>query len=280
MDNRIKNRSKKSGQKKQLQKIVRLNDENHDLDNKYKLVSSELNHLKSHIQNLNHDLRNPLYGIIGMLDLMINEDEDRIEVQTCDLKIIKESAQALMDLVNDTYVIRGIKKREDESMSIDRNLSSAIREIHHLYLPMAQNKGISLLLSTHSDTDMLLPPNLFNNLIQITGNLVANAIKFTPSNGSVEVVFTLDDEEDCSMLKMIVKDTGKGMTPDEVLAFNKGKPVARSMGTNGEPGSGIGLLHVIEMVIEVDGRIFVKSEKGSGTTFSIAIPLLNHENIQ
>jgi signal transduction histidine kinase len=144
-------------------------------------------------------------------------------------------------------------------------------EINRLYLPMAQNKGISLSMSTQIDLEIQLLPNFFNNLIQITGNLVANAIKFTPSKGSVDVLLTLDDEENHSILNMTVSDTGQGMSPDQVSAFNQGKPVARSMGTNGEEGFGIGLQHVIEMVSEDGGRIVVKSEKGSGDTVFIII---------
>jgi signal transduction histidine kinase len=273
MGNRIKDRSKKTDQKKQLQNIARQVDENKELEKKYKLALLKLELLKNNIQNINHDLRNPLGGITGMLDMLINEDKDQVTIQTHHLIMIKETAQSMLDLVNGSLVVEGTEKSLKNNINIDRILSSVLVEINRLYLPMAQNKGISLSMSTQIDLEIQLLPNFFNNLIQITGNLVANAIKFTPSKGSVDVLFTLDAEENHSILNLTVSDTGKGMSPDQVSAFNQGKPVARSMGTNGEEGFGIGLQHVIEMVSEDDGRIVVKSEKGSGTLFSLSFPL-------
>lgn len=282
MDTYRKDRPDTSDQIKQLQKIPWSVDENQELENKYLLVHSELDLLKKSIKNLKHDLRNPLFAIIGIVDVMIIEDKDQIEVQTCDLIMIKESAESLLNLLNGALVIRDTQKNLKESVNINRNLSSVITEINRLYLLMAQNKGISLSLRSQIDTEIQLSPNFFIKLIQITGNLVANAVKFTPSNGSVDVVFNLDVVDNHSILNMTVADTGKSMSPDQISAFNQGKPVPRSMGTNGEQGLGIGLQHVIQMVSEYAGRILVKSEKGLGTEFSLSFPLpdkyLNRKN--
>lgn len=273
MDKRNKNRHKKTEQKKQLRNIGRLIDGNQELENKYILVSSELDLLKTRMINLNHDLLNPLCGITGIMDLLIVEDKDKVEVQTRDLIMIKESVQSLFDLINRTLAVGDTQKRLKESMNINRKLSAVIMEINRLYLPMAKNKGVSLSLRSQIDTEIQLPPNFFMNLIQITGNLVANAVKFTPSNGSVDVVFTQDTDENQSILNMTVTDTGKSMSPDQISAFYQGKPVARSIGTNGEQGFGTGLQHVIQLVSEEGGRFFVESGKGSGTTFSLTFPL-------
>jgi len=273
------NRTKKSNPKKRLQKIARLNDEKQELEKKYMLVSSKLDLLKNRMQNLNHDLRSPLGGITGMIDLLLKKYKDQIDVQTRNLNMIKESAQSIFDLINGSLGVEDTQKSLNENIKIDRVLSSVIFETNRLYLPMAQNKGISLSLSTQIDTEVQFPPNLYISLIQITGNLIANAIKFTPSNGSVYVVFNLDaDENQSIILNMTVADTGKSMSPDQVSAFKQNKPVARSMGTNGEQGFGIGLQHVIQMVSEVDGRILVKSEKGLGSIFSLSFPL-SDENL-
>lgn len=273
MNNRIKNRSKKSS-KKQLQNIARLVDDNQELEKKYEQVSSKNESLKKEIQNLKHDLRNPLYGITGLLDLII-EDKDQFEVHSSDLIIIKESAQSIIDLVNSSLVTDPAEKALKENMSVDRLLTSAMMEINCLYLPMAKNKGISLSLRTQIHSEIPLTPNFYIDLIQVTGNLVANAIKFTPSNGSVDVVFTLDANGNQSTLNMTVTDNGKSMSPDQVSAFNQGKPVAGSTGTNGEKGTGTGLQHVRNIVSKLNGRAFVESQKDSGTTFSLSFPLSN-----
>jgi K+-sensing histidine kinase KdpD len=95
----------------------------------------------------------------------------------------------------------------------------------------------------------------------------------TPTKGSVSVVFTLDRDESPSMLNITVTDTGKSMSVGQVSAFNLGKPVRRSKGTNGEQSYGLGLQHVIQMVSEDDGHILVKSGIGSGSKFSLSFPL-------
>lgn len=273
METNKNDRSIKSDQTKQLHKISWWVDENQDLENNYVQLSSKLDLLKKRVQNLKHDLRNPLSGISGMIDLIIIEGKDQIEVQTSDLLLIKESAESLLDLINGALVIEDNQNNLKEGVNIDRNLSSVITEVRRLYLPMAQNKDISLSLKSQIDTEIQLQPNFFINLIQITGNLVANAVKFTPSKGSVDVVFNLNVDKNYNTLNMTVTDTGKGISPDQVSAFNQGKPIRKSMGTNGEPGFGIGLQHIIHMVSEYSGRIFLESEIDSGTTFSISFPI-------
>lgn len=273
MDTYRKARPNESDQIKQPQIISNSVDENQESENKHQLISSELDLLKKLIKNLKHDIRSPLSGISGMLDLMINEDKEQVEVQTSDLIIIKEAAEALLDLTNGALMIRDTQKNLKESVKNDRNISSVITEMNRLYLPMAQNKSILLLLRSQIDEEIQLQHNFFINLIQITGNLVANAVKFTPSEGSVDVVFFLDADENNNLLNMTVTDTGKSISPDHVSAFNQGKPIPKSMGTNGEQGFGIGLRHIREMVSEYAGRIFVESREGSGTTFSISFPI-------
>lgn len=268
-----KDRPDKSDQLKQFQISAGVVNGNQELENNYVLLSSKLDLLKKRIQNLKHDLRNPLFGITGMIDLMDIEDKDQIIAQTRDLIMIKESAESLLDLINSALVIEDTPKNLKKSVNNDRTLSSVITKINRLYLPMAQNKGISLLLKNQIDTKIQLSPDFFINLIQITGNLVSNAVKFTPSNGSVDVVFTLNADKSNNTLKMTVTDTGRSMSPDQVSAFNQGKPVQSSMGTNGEKGFGIGLQHVFHMVSEYAGSLFVKSEKDSGTTFSLSFPI-------
>lgn len=230
MDKLSKERPEESDQKKQLQNFARLVDDHYELENRYTLISSKINHLKNCIKYLNHDVRSPIGAITGMIDLLLVKDKDLIEVHTQDLMIIKQSANSLLDLINGTLEEQDIH----DSMNIDRILSSVITEINRLYLPMAKNKGVSLSMISQIDTEIHLPPDFFINLIQITGNLIGNAIKFTPAKGSVDVVFSLDRDEDPSMLNMTVTDTGKSMTTGQVSAFNLGNPVARSIGTNGE----------------------------------------------
>ncbi len=273
MKKRKIDRSRKSDEKALLQDIARLNKEKEKIDKKYMRVSLKLKHLKNSMKNLNHDLRSPLGGITGMIDMLLFEEKDQMVVNASNLYMIRDSAQSILNLINGTLKATGTQKKSIKHLNIDKILSAVMVEINRLYLPMALNKDISLSLRTHIKQEILLPPNFFVNLIQVIGNLAANAIKFTPAGGSVDVYSTILREENHSILYITVTDTGKGLSRGQVSAFNRGKPVARSMGTDGEEGFGIGLQHVQEMVSEDAGHIAVKSKKGSGTTFSLTYPL-------
>lgn len=158
-------------------------------------------------------------------------------------------------------------------MYIDRKPSTVMMVINRIYRPIAQNLGVSLLLRNEINTEIQFQPKFFINLIQITGNLVANAVKFTSPNGLVDVVLTMDSDEGHNTLNMTVTNTGKVVSADLVSAFNQGQPVAKLIESNGEPGFGFRLEYVIKLVSKEGGRIFINSGKDSRTTFSLSLPL-------
>lgn len=161
-------------------------------------------------------------------------------------------------------------------MHIDRKPSTVMVVIDRIYYPIAQSLGVSLLLRNEINTEIQFPPRLFINLIQITGNLVANAIKFTSPNGLVVVVLKVDADAEQKMLNMKVTDTGFTISHDLVLAFNQSKQAGKLMGADVEYSFGSRLEYVMQLVSEEGGCIFVKSEKNSGTTFSLSLPLQNN----
>ncbi len=167
-------------------------------------------------------------------------------------------------------------------MHIDRKPSSVIMIIDRIYHPIAQSMGIPLLLRNEINTEVQFSPNSFINLIQITGNMVAIALKFSPPNGLVDVVFTIGADEDHSILNMNVTNTGKSISPDLVSAFNEGEQVAKLIGSDGGYDFGFRLDYVMQLVSKEGGRIFIKNRKKSGTIFSLSFPLpekyLNRRN--
>lgn len=172
--------------------------------------------------------------------------------------------------------------KSKESMHIDRRLSSVMMVIERIYLPLAQETGTSLSLKNKIDTEIQFPPDLFINLIQVTGNLVANAFKLTPTNGSVEVVFTLDADGDQSILNMTITYTGKSIPHDLVSAFSQGKKAAKTIEPGGEPCFAARLHHVMQIVSKEEGRIFMENGSNSETTFLLTFPIpdkfLNRRN--
>lgn len=156
-------------------------------------------------------------------------------------------------------------------MYIDRKLSSVIMVIERIYVPKAKDTGTSLSLKNQIDTEIRFSPEFFCNLIQVTGNLVANAFKCTPSNGFVEVVFSLDADQ--VKLNMAVKYTGKSIAHDLVSAFSEGKKVAKPTEAESEPCFAARLHHVMQIVSKENGRIFMENGNDSETTFSLIFPI-------
>lgn len=240
-------------------------------DSSYNLISNKFDSLSDSLHKLNHDVRSPINGIIGLADLLI-EDKDSIEVPTKNIIMIKESAESIIGIIDGVLTAK-VNQNNSEKLPDKNSLANILEIIKRLYSPQAQNKDLTLSLSNQLDSEINVPYYLSINLLQIIGNLVSNAIKFTPEKGSIEVNFSGSTAGNQNFLNITVKDNGKSMSSDQVSAFNDGKPMARSMGTNGEKSFGIGLQHVIQIVSEEGGTISVTSGRGNGTQFSMSLPM-------
>ncbi|HCL06298.1 MAG TPA: histidine kinase, partial [Chitinophagaceae bacterium] len=110
-----------------------------------------------------------------------------------------------------------------------------------------------------------------NKLLQVAGNLISNAIKFTPVKGSVKVELSIQISK-IKHLIIRVQDTGSGMDAETLQEIQKGE-VLSSDGTSGEKGYGFGLKLVKHLVDKLNGGIRIESELGKGTLFEIRLPI-------
>jgi len=238
---------------------------------KEKSISSDSETIRDRLKKLNHDVRNPINGIVGMASLLI-EENDYVKVRTDDIVLIKESAETIIDLIDEVLKDLDLKQADvtDEEQVPVANI---LKKIKRLYTPLVQEKDLSFTFSNQIDTGIMIPHHLSVQLQQIIGNLVSNAIKFTSKNGVIEVITTQVASHNRKMLNIIVEDNGMGMNSNQIEAFNEGKPIERSVGTNGEPSFGIGLQHVRKLVHEEGGSITVTSMLSIGTNISVLLPL-------
>jgi signal transduction histidine kinase len=235
----------------------------------------ELNKLKATLHKLNHDVRSPINGIILMAELMIDDieqenDEEKVQVE--EFKMLKESAETIIDIINRVLETSGVNKFNERLLEKEP-LSSIPEKIEALYYPLTLDKKLSLSFTYQIDREILIPGDSAIKLLRIIGNLVSNAIKFSPENGSITVVFSEIRKKNRTMLNITVKDTGKSMSSGQISSFNNGKPVARTIINGDENSHGTGLQHVHEMITEEGGSVTLESEIGSGTKFSISLPL-------
>jgi len=213
-----------------------------------------------------HDLRSPFNHILGFSELLI-ENVKNYEVAKSEkyLGIINSSAQntlVLLDnLLNWAKSQAGQVKFNPEKVV----LSSIIQEIFELSNSSAKNKNISLNHIPSEEIVVLADPNMIKTVLR---NLISNAIKFTNSNGKINVTALQND----NFIEIAVSDDGVGMKDETLKNLFDISTNITTKGTANEKGSGLGLILCKEFVEKHGGKIWVESEEGKGSIFYFTLP--------
>ncbi|QDG51270.1 response regulator [Persicimonas caeni] len=227
--------------------------------------AEEANQAKSEfLANMSHDIRTPMNGIVGFTELLLNTGLDPLQHEY--VSLIDQSANSLLRLLND---ILDLSKMEAGELTLERarfQLCDLLAEVLQTQAVRAHEKGVELGYRVPVDlpSSYLIGDRL--RLRQIIDNLVGNAIKFTPA-GEVRVEAEVEwraDDEIC--LHFEVQDTGVGISDDEqdkiFEAFRQGSAIS-----DAKRGTGLGLTIASRLVHAMDGKIWVDSELGQGSTF-------------
>jgi signal transduction histidine kinase len=220
------------------------------------------------ISILAHELRTPLNSIIGFAKLMLNEIDGPLnELQRTDLTAIYTNSQRLLRLFNDILDLSLIDTSRVKLEIKALDLSRLINNVADSFRGQMVEKSLELKL----DLPLTLPPVRGDEerVIQILGNLISNAWKYTPAGGRVTVRTRIAD----GFVQVDVSDTGIGI-PEEDLDriferfFQGGHPMIRESG-----GTGLGLSIAKRLVELLGGKIWVESRVDQGSTFSFTLPL-------
>jgi signal transduction histidine kinase len=222
------------------------------------------------LANMSHELRTPLNGIIGFAEMIENEVLGPLGAPQYKsyASTIRTSAQHLCDIIQD---ILDISRIEGGDLDLDWgeiDLGSVIRAAQAKVEPMARESHVKLLVDVAED-----PPHVRGDaakLEQVFHNVIANAVKFTPKNGTVSVKA---DRGTNGSVTANVTDTGIGMSDDEIAtALTRFGQVSGDHMRREFPGAGLGLPLAVGLVEMHGGRLCIDSEKGKGTTVSISLP--------
>jgi len=225
-------------------------------------------HKSEFLANMSHELRTPLNAIIGFSDVLeqrlFGELNERQSEYTRD---IAGSGRHLLDLIND---ILDLAKVEAGRMLLEPTTFS-LREALGTGVAMVRERAASHQIALTPDVPADLGTIVADErkVRQVLLNLLSNAVKFTPDGGRIGVHARRRDGE----VEVSVRDTGIGIAPeDQAKVFDEFQQVGKASDRSRE-GTGLGLTLAKRFIELHGGRIWVKSEIGTGTTFTFAVPL-------
>ena len=243
-----------------------------DITNKKKLEDEKLNTQKAlefkskFLSNMSHEMRTPLNAIIGLLGIAIKTDLN--EKQGDLLKKVKSSSDMLLEIIND---VLDISKIEAGKMNIEKssfNLKNLLNTIENLMIVKATEKNISLSI----EYDNIENYNFLGDSLrisQVLSNLVSNAIKFS-DEGKINITIKMLQNLN---VRFEVKDSGIGLKPEQIENLFEDFTQADMSTSRKYGGTGLGLSISKQLVVLMDGKIWVESEFGKGATFTFDIPL-------
>ena len=222
---------------------------------------------KKAVHTITHELRSPLTAITGYAGLMrkdCNTDKTGTYIRN-----IQESSDRMREMLNTLLNFFRLDNGKEQPNFSACRISAITHTLETEFMPIAINKGLTLTIHCHKDAFVCTDKE---RILQIGNNLLSNAIKFT-ENGSI----SLRADYDNGLLKLIVEDTGTGMTEEEQQrvfgAFERLSNAAA------KDGFGLGLSIVQRIVTMLGGTIRLESDKGKGSRFTVEIPMQTAEEL-
>lgn len=227
-----------------------------------------LDNLKTEfVTTFTHDLAAPLATIKSYTELL-SLDGDLTDRQKEDVDSIRKSTDQMRTLITDLLELTRLESLK-HLVTRDVSLKEYLQKTMNTFLSLAAAKNIQLSLQTETDPIVISGnPRLISRAID---NLVENAIKYTKVKGHIWLNLTTINQE----AHIAIKDSGIGIPPNKLEQVFDKFYRAHAANNNEVPGSGLGLAIVKTIVERHNGRIWVESEVGKGSTFTIALPYKN-----
>ncbi len=224
------------------------------------------------LQRMSHDIRTPINGICGMLNVAEHYADDKEKQTECRAKI-KEASNLLLELVNEILDMSKLESDEVILEEIPFNLSSISREVLVVIEQIAAEQNIRIVWEKKEIThrDFIGSPGYVKRVMM---NILSNAVKYNRANGQIYISCMEFPSEQPGMTTMefVCRDTGIGMTEE----FQKHifEPFAQEhTGSRTKfAGTGLGMAITKKLIEKMGGTITFESEEGAGTTFVIRVP--------
>lgn len=237
-----------------------------------KLIESEESLSKSNATKdkffsiIAHDLKNPIQGILLSTELLQQFERMRPEVVKKQVSGVHETTKYLSTLLNNLLNWARSQSNKVEYTPMINNIYDIVEDNIMLHLAAAEKKSIYLHSTLPKQTTAYCDFNTVNTVIR---NLISNALKFTPDNGSISINCDNKDDE----LVIIIEDTGVGIPEENLEKLFKEDVFLTTKGTAKEAGTGLGLILCKEFISLNKGKIWVESTVGVGTKFCFTLPI-------
>lgn len=234
---------------------------------KYSEELKELNNSKDKFFSIiAHDLKSPFQGLLGCSNFLLNEfesldNEDKLKLA----QDINGAANNLYKLIENLLHWSRMQRSSIEFQPERINLYDEVNYVFKILERAAFNKNVQLINQVDKSFHINADLNMLNSVFQ---NLISNAIKFTPEEGTVNVSAALAED----LIEVSVVDSGVGIKPEDLSKLFRIDSHFSTKGTNNEEGTGLGLILCKEMIQKHQCKIWAESEYGKGTNFKFTIP--------
>jgi two-component system phosphate regulon sensor histidine kinase PhoR len=226
------------------------------------------------VSHVSHELKTPLASITAYSEMLVdgeaNDEQTRKEFYSVIQNQAKRLSRLIEDILNTSRIESGLIKVNKETLS----LTMLIEEQLQMIKSCAEEKNIEIIGQKPIVFDQVYVDR--DMMSQVIINLLSNAVKYTRSGGTVKIETEVD--ETSSVARVFVSDTGVGIPEDEIEhVFDKFYRV----GANNKQAKGTGLgLNLVKQMVETvhEGRVFVKSKVGEGSTFGFELPLARRQS--
>ncbi|SKC19488.1 sensor histidine kinase [Alkalitalea saponilacus] len=270
-----------------MHRATELNRINKILEERQKLITDQREELESqadHLQKSNreliklintkdklfsiiaHDLRSPFNTILGFSSLLseFSDQDDREQVRE-HARIIHDSSLVVFNLLENLLYWARTQTNDIQFSPVHTDLNEIVNENFILIDDGAKKKEIEVDVSDYQNLPVFADINMMRTVIR---NLLINAVKFTPRGGKISV----SSEEINDRVFIYIKDTGVGLGPSDIDQILTLGASSSTKGTEGEKGSGLGLVLCNEFIQKNGGKLLIESKPGLGSSFGFSLP--------
>ena len=226
------------------------------------------------LSRMSHDMRTPLNGIIGLLDICMQHPDDRELVDSSRIKA-KVAANHLLSLINDTLELNKLENADTPLYQEIFYLPTLLHEVETIAQMRTDVEGIRLVCDSDEGSMKVLYLNGSPVYVkQILLNLLSNSIKYNRENGSIYWSISERGKSETEVeLEFTIRDTGIGMSPEFLKNVFKPFVQADNGARSTYMGTGLGMAIVKNLLDRMNGTIHIESTEGVGTTVNVTIPL-------